>query len=44
VEDEALLNPLLIPYDAEEMEAFPVSTRVNHTKVDAADMIQPITM
>jgi putative SOS response-associated peptidase YedK len=44
VEDEALLKPLLIPYDAKEMEAFPVSSRVNHAKVDAADMIQPITM
>ncbi|MED1203354.1 SOS response-associated peptidase [Heyndrickxia acidicola] len=42
VEEEATLQPLLTPYDSEEMEAVPVSTRVNYAKIDSADLIQPI--
>jgi putative SOS response-associated peptidase YedK len=42
VEEEATLQPLLTPYDSKEMEAVPVSTRVNYAKIDSADLIQPI--
>jgi putative SOS response-associated peptidase YedK len=39
---EALLRPLLGPYPAEEMEAFPVSPRVNGTAVDDAFLTHPV--
>jgi putative SOS response-associated peptidase YedK len=37
---EALM--FLIPYPAEQMEAFPVSRAVNDPRIDAADLIEPV--
>ena len=36
------LSPLLRPYDADQMEAFPVSSFVNNPKNDSPNCIQPI--
>lgn len=40
--DTKQLQTLLQPYPAEEMTAFPVSTRVNNARYDAPDLIDPI--
>jgi putative SOS response-associated peptidase YedK len=37
------LRPLLAPFPADVMEAFPVSARVNGTDVDDADLVRPVT-
>jgi putative SOS response-associated peptidase YedK len=39
-EDLSALNALLAPYPAEEMRAYPVSTRVNDVKNDDASLLQ----
>jgi putative SOS response-associated peptidase YedK len=39
--DQAALQRLLAPYDAEQMEFFPVSTRVNDPRHESADVLQP---
>lgn len=36
------LQPLLRPYPAEEITAFPVSTRVNHPAHDAPECMAPV--
>ena len=33
---------LLVPYPADEMEAFPVSRKVGNTRNDGPDLIEPI--
>jgi putative SOS response-associated peptidase YedK len=43
VEDAKALVPLLRPFPAEEMVAFPVSTRVNKVSDNDADLIKPVT-
>ncbi len=42
IRDPQHLSPLLQPYPAEEMEAFPVSPLVNNPKNDHASCIQPL--
>jgi putative SOS response-associated peptidase YedK len=37
------LEPLLKSYPAEEMEYYEVSPRVNNARVDASDLIQPVS-
>jgi putative SOS response-associated peptidase YedK len=37
------LNPLMNPYPAEEMEAYPVSRLVNSPQNDVPDCIVPVT-
>ncbi|MGA0031990.1 MAG: SOS response-associated peptidase [Burkholderiales bacterium] len=39
--DVAALHAMLLPYPAEEMRAYPVSTRVNSVKNDGPDLIAP---
>jgi len=39
--DPATLSPLLVPYPEEEMEAFPVSTRVNNPRNDDPSLVEP---
>jgi putative SOS response-associated peptidase YedK len=41
VQDAAALAPLLIPYPADEMQAFAVSTQVNKPGYDSAECIEP---
>ena len=36
------IEELLVPYPADEMRAYPISTRVNNAKNEGADLIQPI--
>ncbi len=36
------LAAVLSPYPAEEMEAYPVSTAVNHPRLDGPDLIRPV--
>ncbi|MFW5691366.1 MAG: SOS response-associated peptidase [Chloroflexota bacterium] len=36
------LTPLLRPYDADSMDAYPVSTQVNSPRNDAPDLIEPL--
>lgn len=43
VSDTDALQSLLLPYPADSMEAYAVSTRVNNTKFDAPDLIVPIS-
>jgi putative SOS response-associated peptidase YedK len=42
LQDVECLLPLLRPYPAEEMTAYPVSTRVNNPAHDAPDCIDPL--
>jgi putative SOS response-associated peptidase YedK len=42
IQDPEGLLPLLGPYPAEEMEAYPVSTQVNNTAHDGQECIQPL--
>jgi putative SOS response-associated peptidase YedK len=42
VQDPAILLPLLTPYPAEEMEAYPVSTQVNSPANDGPECIEPM--
>ncbi len=42
-QDRRRLLSLLQPYPASEMEAFPVSPRVNHPRNDDPDLVQPIS-
>lgn len=39
--DPAPLSELLAPYPADEMEAFPVSRRVNNPRIDEPSLIEP---
>ena len=41
-EDPDRLSSLLRPYPSEEMEAYPVSTIVNSSRDDRAEMIKPL--
>ena len=41
VKDPRRLQPLLVPYPAEEMEAYPVGTLVNSPGNDVAACIEP---
>ena len=36
------LSPLLRPYDAEQMDAFPVSSLVNNPQNDSPNCVQPV--
>lgn len=38
----AQLNSLLVPYPADEMDAFPVSKMVNSPEYDAPDLVKPV--
>ena len=40
-QDEAALEPLLKPFPAEEMRAYPVGPRVNNANNDGPDLIAP---
>jgi len=42
IEEAALLTDLLVPYAAEEIEAYRVSTRVNSPAPDTSDCIVAI--
>ncbi len=42
IEDPEMLLPLLMPYPAEEMDVFPVSTKVNSPANDSTDCIEPL--
>jgi len=42
IQDPALLLPLLVPYPAEEMEVYPVSTWVNNPEHDGAECVLPL--
>lgn len=42
ITDVRQLQPLLQPYPAESMVAFPVSPRVNNPRYDAPDLIDPV--
>ncbi len=42
LEDSAALLPLLLPYRAEEMEAYPVSKLVNSPKNNSSEVIVPL--
>lgn len=42
IEDTNLLNQLLVPYAAEEMEAYEVSQAVNSPKNDSEELIKPV--
>ena len=37
-----ILNPLLRPYESDEMEAYPVSTVVNNPRNDGPECVQPV--
>ena len=41
--DAAEIEKLLKPFPAEEMRAYPVSTRVNDAKIDDATLVEPLT-
>ena len=40
--DPEALSPLLVPYPEEEMEALPVSTRVNNPRNDDPSLVEPL--
>ena len=42
VQDPTLLRPLLEPFDAVELMAYPVSPRVNSPRVDDAACVAPL--
>ena len=42
ISDPVVLLPMLDQYPADEMTAFPVSTRVNSVKNDSLELIVPI--
>ncbi len=42
VTDPAQVERLLVPYPADEMEAYPVSRKVGNTRNDGPDLIEPI--
>jgi putative SOS response-associated peptidase YedK len=42
VKDPKRLQPLLVPFPADEMDAYPVSTLVNSPKNDVAQCIEPV--
>ena len=42
IQDPARLLPLLKPYPAEKMEAYPVSARVNNPSHDGPECIEPL--
>jgi putative SOS response-associated peptidase YedK len=44
VESAPLLQPLMRPFDADAMDAFPVSTQVNAVRNDAADLVEAIEL
>jgi len=41
IKDAALLTPLLKPHPSNEMEAFPISTRVNNPRFDGPECLEP---
>lgn len=41
VTDAALLTPLLASYPSDELEAFPISTRVNNPRVEGPECLEP---
>lgn len=43
LQDPAALKPLLRPYPADEMEAWPVATLVNSPKNDRPELIEPLS-
>ena len=42
VQDAKRLEPLLVPYTGDAMEAYPVSTRVNSPRADEPKCIEPV--
>jgi putative SOS response-associated peptidase YedK len=42
IKDPVLLTPLLKPHPSDEMEAFPISTRVNNPRVDRPECLEPL--
>jgi putative SOS response-associated peptidase YedK len=40
--DPVEIAKLLLPYPADEMRAYPVSTRVNNAKNEGVELIQPV--
>lgn len=44
VTDRVVLQNLLVPYPAAEMDAYPVSTLVNHSASEGEDLIRPLTV
>lgn len=42
IQDPARLLPLLTPYPAEEMEVYPVSTKVNSPAKDGPECVEPL--
>ena len=44
IQDSARLLPLLKPYPSEEMEAYPVSTKVNSPANDGPECINPLAL
>ncbi len=42
IQDPEALQPLLRPYPADEMTAYPVSTRVNNPANDSPDCVEPL--
>ena len=40
--DPGEIGTLLVPYPADEMRAYPVSTRVNNAKNEGAELMQPV--
>ena len=44
IQDPAQLLPLLTPYPAEEMEAYPVSTTVNNPAHDGPECVAALRM
>ena len=41
IQEASLLTPLLLPNPSDEMEAFPISTRVNNPRFDGPQCIEP---
>lgn len=44
IQELARLLPLLVPYPTEEMEWYPVSTRVNNLAHDEKECIRPLPL
>jgi putative SOS response-associated peptidase YedK len=42
IKDASLLTPLLKAHPSDEMEAFPISTRVNNPRFDGPECIEPV--
>jgi putative SOS response-associated peptidase YedK len=42
IQDPERLLPLLAPYPAEEMEAYPVSAKVNNPVHDSPECVRPL--